>query len=316
MKLPEENISKRLARMALMVGVLAFAFASFAACKTKPPKPLVRPLDYDGQDPQFAYEIGIVGDSLTFQIYPQFLATVGDEFAVNGQFEKGSDIAQLQPSLDKQLSNPIAVPDISIINLGTNEFSHNDTPQTLANFDIMITALNRSDSDCIILTNMGAGLQYYPERDENGVPEVDENGVNLRTYEVAALNQAISDQVASNPERYKLVDLNAATYANPGILTDELVHLSAFGQQWISDENERVIKEECGISGPEFVEDTPETTLTTTLPSTTAAPETTTTESTATTIPETTTTESTTTTVVETTTTATTEPEPTTAPEP
>ena len=172
--------------------------------------------------------VTIAGDSITTMSTPRTAAALADAYHHRIQGYPGSMIAGVQPTVALQVAT---APDVSVINLGTNDMGREDCQSDPApcvgDFDEMVALL--APIPCVELVTIYDGYRF---------PANNNVGTAINAYLVAL--------VASDSSRH-LIDWNAAVDANPALLSSfDHVHPTTAGQQWLADNTRAAIDTDCG----------------------------------------------------------------------
>jgi lysophospholipase L1-like esterase len=165
--------------------------------------------------------VTVAGDSITNMSNPLTSAALGNDYHHRIEGLPGFTIAQVTPTVAAQAAT---APDISVINLGTNDMGLNN-----ANW--------QTDLDAVIgLIASVPCAEYVTIYDGYHSPANNNIGTAINTY--------LASVVAGNASRH-LIDWNGAVDANPALLGTDHVHPTTAGRQWIADHIKAAIDADC-----------------------------------------------------------------------
>jgi len=201
----------------LPAAAVAVAVANLAGCSmtTSPPR------------------VSVIGDSMTALAQPDLSTAMEPTYSVGYVFRISVRIDQMLVLVasDLQDNGPTAA---VVINLGTNDaIAGGNSAPAMASFAKLLTTVD--PVRCVVLTTIG------PFADERGGSDVG-----------AALNRSMTDLVAGDPRRYKLVDWNRflgtlGPGTRPHYLQSDLIHETPAGARWIAASDEAALQT-CGTT--------------------------------------------------------------------
>jgi hypothetical protein len=175
----------------------------------------------------------VIGDSITALAQPDLSTTLDRSYTVGYVFRISVRIEPMLGLVESDLQDNIPTAAV-VINLGTNDaIAGGNGAPALASFAQLLTTVG--SVGCVVLTTIG------PFADVRGGSDVG-----------ASLNRKITDLVAGDPRRYKLVDWNRflstlESQTRQSYLQSDLIHETAAGASWIAASDEAALHT-CGTT--------------------------------------------------------------------
>ena len=178
---------------------------------------------YSGNTTSPAADVGIFGDSITYDSASAIESTLGPYYAYDLNGTPGYTIGEETPAVGAAMANDIPPPNDVILNLGTNDAIlagvGNNTNWQLSFANLLGDV---GSAQCVILVTVSTNADHYW-------------GTTQTSTVAAQINQDIYDTQATDPGRYQVIDWNSLVHQNPDWLQSGGIHPNATGQQELAN---------------------------------------------------------------------------------